>query len=163
MHNEFIKMKYCQCDYKVGQSYVTFDLALFCYYCIKHVSYNKHPYTLIPTIKVFLITCIKPQCLKICAYNVQSHVWIWTMLHLVFLLCNSQQGKNNIVLSKTPLDNCGHSHFILVHDICNVMDTCVNLEYKHHWDMTTNIRFWINANSNKIFYFQQEPIVLTSS
>jgi len=41
-----------------------------------------------------------------------------------------------------------------MHDICNVMDTYVNLKYKHHWDTTINIRFWMNANFNKIYYFQ---------
>ncbi len=168
MHNEFIKMKYCQCDDKVGQSYITLDLALFHYYCMKHVSYNTHPYTLIPTIKVFLITCIKPQCLRICAYSVQSHVWIKPS-KIGYGQCYTQSfycatpSKTKTTLDKTSLDNCGHNHFIRRHDICDVMDTYVNLEYKHRWDMTINIGFWMNANFNKIFYFQQEPIVSTSS
>ncbi len=36
------------------------------------------------------------------------------------------------------------------------MDTYVSLEYKCHRDMATNVKLWIDANPNKVFFFQQE-------
>jgi len=55
-----------------------------------------------------------------------------------------------------------HNHFVLPHDICNATDTYVSLEYKCHWDVTTSIRLWADANLNKMLFFQQEAIALTS-
>jgi hypothetical protein len=50
-------MKYCQCDYKVGQSSVTLDLALFRYYCMKHVFNQGVPY------HMYQATMFKDMCL----------------------------------------------------------------------------------------------------
>jgi hypothetical protein len=47
-----------------------------------------------------------------------------------------------------------HNHFVFSCNICNVVDTYVTLKYKHHGNMATNVRFWVDANLNKVLYFQ---------
>jgi hypothetical protein len=45
------------------------------------------------------------------------------------------------------------SHFVLPHDIHNVMDLYVSLEYKHHREVTTRVKLWVDANPKNIFSF----------
>jgi len=48
------------------------------------------------------------------------------------------------------------NHFVLPHDICNVMDLYASLEYKCHRDVATSIKLWVNANPKNAFFFQHE-------
>jgi hypothetical protein len=45
-------------------------------------------------------------------------------------------------------------HFVLPHDIHNAMDSYANLEYKHHMDVATSIKLWVDANPKSIFSCQ---------
>jgi len=47
-----------------------------------------------------------------------------------------------------------HNHFVLSCNICNVVHTYVTLKYKHHGNIATNVKFWVDANLNKVLYFQ---------
>jgi len=38
------------------------------------------------------------------------------------------------------------------------MDLYVSLEYKHHRDIATRVKLWVDANPKNIFLFQQEPV-----
>jgi xylose isomerase len=41
------------------------------------------------------------------------------------------------------------------------MDIYVNLEYKHHKNITTSIKLLINAKPQNVFYFQYELLATT--
>ncbi len=75
------------------------------------------------TTKVFLVMSSRPQCLRLCAWNMH-HYWgrpwkigSWTMLALVYRFCKSLQIMNNTTLIKIPPKNHGlviifYSHMI---------------------------------------------------
>lgn len=95
--------------------------------------------------------------------NLKAHVYnlhrIWAKTELWTSVMQIVTKHQQHCYKKDPSKKLWtHGHFVLPHDIHNAMDMYVSLEYKHHPNVATNIKFWVDANFSKMLFFQQEAI-----
>jgi hypothetical protein len=123
------------CGFKVGKNYVILDFKLFHYY---YTSDNH----------VFFIMCTKPwkylDTHLQYTLNFGQAIRNWIMDNVkVFVITTQIHGKiwTTMLQIRCHKKIMDMQSYILLHDIHNVMDMYISLEYKWPWYISTNIMF----------------------